>query len=169
MKKTTLSAILLTMALTTMTAQTKLTLNIDKATKAVTPTLYGLMTEEINYSYEGGLYAQLIRDPQFTVTATPKQAFRPIPTRLKYWTLSDTVNATISILYNKGVNAKNNAANISTKVADVNLLNDGYWGIAMTPDTQYKGSFYAQGGHSITIKLESADSKTLYARQPSTA
>jgi hypothetical protein len=26
------------------------------------PTLYGLMTEEINYSYDGGLYAELIRN-----------------------------------------------------------------------------------------------------------
>ncbi|MBO4215847.1 MAG: hypothetical protein J5888_05900, partial [Bacteroidaceae bacterium] len=45
------------------TAQTKLTLRVDKAERTVSPTLYGLMTEEINYSYEGGLYSQLLRDP----------------------------------------------------------------------------------------------------------
>ena len=44
-------------------AQTKLTLQLDKAEKTVSPLLYGLMTEEINYSYEGGLYAQLLGNP----------------------------------------------------------------------------------------------------------
>jgi len=38
-------------------AQTTASLNVDLArTKSpVSPTLYGLMTEEINYSYDGGL------------------------------------------------------------------------------------------------------------------
>ena len=37
-------------------AQPLLTLQVDKAERTVSPTLYGLMTEENNYSYEGGLY-----------------------------------------------------------------------------------------------------------------
>src|SRR5580700_7412135 len=43
------------------------TLNIDagKITAHVSPTLYGLMTEEINYSYEGGLYGELIQNRIF--------------------------------------------------------------------------------------------------------
>src|SRR5215831_17732582 len=31
----------------------------------VSPRLYGLMTEEINHSYDGGLYAELIRNRAF--------------------------------------------------------------------------------------------------------
>src|SRR5947208_12330738 len=31
----------------------------------VSPKLYGLMTEEINHSYDGGLYAELIRNRAF--------------------------------------------------------------------------------------------------------
>jgi hypothetical protein len=31
----------------------------------VSPTLYGLMTEEINHSYDGGLYPELIRNRAF--------------------------------------------------------------------------------------------------------
>jgi alpha-L-arabinofuranosidase len=48
-------------------AQTPATLTIDLNTSkaAVSPTLYGLMTEEINYSYDGGLYAELIRNRTF--------------------------------------------------------------------------------------------------------
>jgi alpha-N-arabinofuranosidase len=47
-------------------AQPQLTLRLDQATRNVSPTLYGLMTEEINYSYEGGLYAQLINNVSFS-------------------------------------------------------------------------------------------------------
>ncbi|MBO7071027.1 MAG: hypothetical protein J6W09_07025, partial [Bacteroidales bacterium] len=32
----------------------------DQVTSDVSPMMYGLMTEEINYSYDGGLYAELI-------------------------------------------------------------------------------------------------------------
>ena len=48
-------------------AQAPATLRVDvsHAKAAVSPTLYGLMTEEINYSYDGGLYAELIRNRTF--------------------------------------------------------------------------------------------------------
>ena len=41
----------------------QLTLQLDKAQKAVSPTLYGRLTDEIRYSYERCLYAQLLRAP----------------------------------------------------------------------------------------------------------
>ncbi len=39
-----------------------LAIQVDHPTANVSPTLYGLMTEEINYSYDGGIYAELVRD-----------------------------------------------------------------------------------------------------------
>src|SRR5579864_2795161 len=44
---------------------TKLTLRLDQPAAALSPVLYGLMTEEINYSYDGGIYAELIRNRSF--------------------------------------------------------------------------------------------------------
>src|SRR5690349_9254067 len=43
------------------------TITIDASAPAgkVSPLLYGLMTEEINHSYDGGLYAELIRNRAF--------------------------------------------------------------------------------------------------------
>src|ERR1700691_3322046 len=38
------------------------TIQADHPIATVSPTLYGLMTEEINYSYDGGIYAELVRD-----------------------------------------------------------------------------------------------------------
>jgi alpha-L-arabinofuranosidase len=46
-------------------SQATLTLQLNQPKTAVSPTLYGLMTEEINYSYDGGLYAELVRNRTF--------------------------------------------------------------------------------------------------------
>src|ERR1700745_3867067 len=42
-----------------------LNIQLDKPAHCVSPTLYGLMTEEINYSYDGGLYAEMVRNRTF--------------------------------------------------------------------------------------------------------
>src|SRR6187397_1445202 len=43
------------------------TITIDTASPAgkVSPLFYGLMTEEINHAYDGGLYAELLRNRAF--------------------------------------------------------------------------------------------------------
>ncbi len=42
-----------------------LTIHADQPISPVSPTLYGLMTEEINFSYDGGLYAEMVRNRTF--------------------------------------------------------------------------------------------------------
>ena len=42
-----------------------ITIDASKPTGKASPLLYGLMTEEINHSYDGGLYAELIRNRAF--------------------------------------------------------------------------------------------------------
>jgi alpha-N-arabinofuranosidase len=41
------------------------TIDATRSTGKVSPRLYGLMTEEINHSYDGGLYAELIQNRAF--------------------------------------------------------------------------------------------------------
>ena len=45
---------------------------IDTASPSgkVSPLFYGLMTEEINHAYDGGLYAELVRNVPVTSTVT---------------------------------------------------------------------------------------------------
>ena len=66
-------------------AQTPATLNVEvnRPKAAVSPTLYGLMTEEINYSYDGGLYAEMVRN----------RTFRPDWTGVPYWYLVEGGNS----------------------------------------------------------------------------
>src|SRR5215813_1391546 len=42
-----------------------LTVRVDQPGVKIDPIFYGLMTEEINFSYDGGLYAELIRNRTF--------------------------------------------------------------------------------------------------------
>lgn len=42
-----------------------LTVRVDQPEQKIDPIFYGLMTEEINYSYDGGLYGELIRNRIF--------------------------------------------------------------------------------------------------------
>ena len=60
-----------------------LTIHPDQPVSAVSPTLYGLMTEEINYSYDGGLYAEMVRN----------RTFRSDWSGILYWYLVEDGNA----------------------------------------------------------------------------
>src|ERR1044071_8737535 len=43
----------------------RLTIEAGRPAAKCSPILYGLMTEEINHSYDGGLYAELLRNRAF--------------------------------------------------------------------------------------------------------
>ena len=43
----------------------QLNLDVTRIVSPISPTLYGLMTEEINHSYDGGLYAEMIQNRAF--------------------------------------------------------------------------------------------------------
>lgn len=126
----------------------------DRVKAKMSPMLYGLMTEEINFSYEGGLYAELIRNRSFKAEGGyAYQIEEPV-----YWS---TVGAAEISLDKKA--PLNDALNLSlllvAKAASpaqpAGVSNPGYWGIPVTPDTTYTASFYAkaEGGGPITVAL----------------
>src|ERR1700735_1280532 len=65
----TLATALLLSALSISRAQTPgsahLTVDATSIVSPVSPMLYGLMTEEINHSYDGGLYAEMVSNRTF--------------------------------------------------------------------------------------------------------
>ncbi len=138
--------------------QNNATLTIDmQGTKGkVSPSLFGLMTEEINFSYEGGLYAQLIRTPQF-VSGWDQPA---------HWFLMPRGNAQLSFQLDKSVYRladRKISLRVDIKHADANNLaalgNEGYWGIPVRPGTTYKAAIYAKGRDvgAITASIVSND------------
>ena len=137
------------------------TLKLEKQGFNVPPKLYGLMTEEINYSYDGGLYAELIRNRSFKDNVrTPD-----------HWTVVQEGDAKGIITLDRQ-NPVNETLSVSLKLeaqhagSRIGIANDGYWGIPVRPKTTYTASFYAKASKSSTLKLsiESPDGKTVYAQ-----
>jgi alpha-N-arabinofuranosidase len=136
-----------------------LQIDVGKVTGTVSPMLYGLMTEEINFSYEGGIYGELIRNRTFKANAQ-----NPL-----FW--NAVGDATMTIDANQPLNT---ALNVSLKLdlskasaaSPGGIANGGYWGIPVRPRATYRASFYARGeGFSgpLNLAIESTDGKTTFA------
>ena len=157
-----------TMNISAQSTNAQIILHADKAEKNVSPTLYGLMTEEINYSYEGGLYAQLLRNPSFEETTVMAKPFHARPNQPKYWLLTDTISEKMCIENTDGINSNvRTYLRLVTTKSDGGIENNGFWGFPIKSDAVFNGSFYAsalKGGNSVKVTLESADGKTIYAQ-----
>ena len=136
-----------------------LKIDAGKVTGMVSPKLYGLMTEEINFSYEGGIYGELIRNRTFKSNLQ-----NPV-----FWT--NVGDATLMIDSNQPLTAALNVslkldASKATKEAPAGIANGGYWGIPVRPNTTYQASFYARAegfAGSVELVIESEDGKTVFA------
>ena len=136
-------------------AQSGAALNVDlkQPKAAVSPMLYGLMTEEINYSYDGGLYAELVHN----------RTFRSDWSGILNWFLVEKGSASAKVSVDSG-SGPSAALPLSAKLevtkADANsragLLNEGYWGFAVRPNTRYAGSFYAKSDSPAPLPLRIA-------------
>src|SRR5271170_7820467 len=90
-----------------------LTIHADQPGPKVSPTLYGLMTEEINYSYDGGLYAEMVRN----------RTFGNDWSGIQHWFLVEDGNATAAISVDKETGpseALKASLRIDVKQADAN-------------------------------------------------
>jgi len=142
-----------------------LRIGADKPGVNVSPILFGFMTEEINFSYDGGLYAELVRNRTFMDNAD-----NPV-----HWSLVKDVDAagTIALDHTQPLN---DALPVSLKLditaggpkQRAGVANEGYWGMAVRPETTYRVSFYAKTSPgyagSLAVSLESVSGTTVFAR-----
>ncbi len=140
-------------------AQSAATLVIDAAAPAakVSPLHYGLMTEEINYCYDGGLYAELVRNRTFLDDAKKPVHWSPVSNALIALDPSQPLNAAIGT-----------SLRIEASSAGAGVANTGYWGIPVKPQTTYRASFYAKAAPGftgpVTVAIQSEDGATVYAQ-----
>ena len=150
-------------------AQTGTAVNLqikaDQITAKMPPTFHGLMTEEINYAFEGGLYPELIRNRNFKEFVPARQnrqnpqASTPgkEPKDLVHWSLMEEHGGTGTMMLDTST-PLNSAVPASLKLTvsqasgkgEVGVANDGFWGIPVTPDTTYKVMFYAKSAPGYT-------------------
>jgi len=158
-----LSALLLPASLFAVDAPAPtLTLDLSKPVIKFAPTFYGLMTEEINHAYDGGLYAELIQNRQFK-----DDAQSPV-----HWSLvGDTASgSSIALDTTQPVNeAQTVALKLEAKPAGgkpVGITNEGFWGVPVKPDTTYRASFFAKGSADAQLRvgIQNTDGTTTYAQ-----
>ena len=140
--------------------------DVSKPGPAVAPICLGQQIEEFNYQFQGGLYAQLIRNPSFEELEGPTTAWSVMESGSLSGTASGQTSTETGLLNGR----QNHCIKLTaTSVAsgNVGLANEGYWGIGLRNDTVYKVSFWAKKGPSFhgTIKatLEGND-RHVYAR-----
>ncbi len=142
-----------------------LQIQADKPVAKVSPILYGLMTEEINHSYDGGLYAELVRNRAFDADQRSRE---------DRWLVLRNGDARASIETDKSTGpsaALSSSLKLSVQQADAGdaagIVNNGYWGIPLRADTVYAGSFYAKADEAaagpVTMSLIDNNSGSVVA------
>ena len=146
-------------------ADTTFTVDAAHPVGNVSPMFGGLMTEEINHSYDGGLYAELVanrafldaRDPVHWSVVATNGAAAPIaldPTQPYNAQLTTSLRLTVTQAS-------------STQPAGV--ANSGYWGIPVQPHTTYRASIRARAGEDaagpLHVSIVSDDGQVVYATQ----
>jgi alpha-L-arabinofuranosidase len=156
-----------------------LTVHVDQPGVKMSPTFYGLMTEEINHSYDGGLYGELIQNRIFKDAGGSRRrrgaAGAPANGSARHWSLvnSDGAQGAIALDTTDPVNATALSSSLRldiTAIAGgqrVGVANDGFWGIPVHPATKYTASFYAKASADfsgpLTVDIESEDGATTFA------
>lgn len=129
---------------------TLLTIDAGKPLGKVSPTHHGLMTEEINYCYDGGLYAELIRNRAFL--DDPKEPVR--------WNAVGGAKIALD-----GSQPLSKALPVSLKLdaaaAGDGVANSGYWGFPVKPSTTYRARFHAKAAPgfkgALKVAIQSED------------
>jgi alpha-L-arabinofuranosidase len=128
-----------------------ITLDVAKTSASVSPMLYGLMTEEINHSYDGGLYAELIRNRIFKDSKTMPEGWNLVKDNPSAQAEIRLIGAEEHVPNDERRNALNGAMQsclrLTVEKADgrVGVANEGYWGIPVKPSSTYHASFYIKG------------------------
>jgi alpha-N-arabinofuranosidase len=165
MKRACLLAVVLTLgAMVPRAAAPTITINASTPSGKVSPLLYGLMTEEINHAYDGGLYAELIRNRAFLDEAAAPAHWSAVH--------GDGAAATTAVDRGQALSAAiANSLRLEVTEASAGhpagIANEGYWGIPVRPNTRYRASFFAKAAPGFTgpiaVAIESEDGKTSFA------
>ena len=138
------ASLLLCAAAAQSTPSLTLTIHANQIKAHASPLLHGLMTEEINHSYDGGLYAELISNGEMH----PNDSWGAA---IPEWLPVEEGDAVASFTSDK-TTGPSTALPFSLKLtvarasaaSPAGISNGGYWGIPVRPGTAYRGSLYAK-------------------------
>jgi alpha-L-arabinofuranosidase len=148
-------------------AQTTITIQADKRGISISPHLWGIFFEDLNWAADGGLYGELVQNRSFEYINAFGSNFTPTTA----WTLIQRGGASASMTL--GSQNPLNSANphyltlsVSNGGNGAGLSNSGYGGIPVTKGSTYHFSFWAKQNSgridTILIRIESTNG-TLYS------
>ena len=146
--------------------------------KTISPNLFGIFFEDINYSADGGLYAELIQNRDFEYDLEDKTGNDPTWNSYYAWETYSMMhakidtNAIFSIRHDTlGSIHPNNShyAVFNASQPGLALLNKGFDGIAVKKGERYDFSFFAKTikgkGGKLTVRLLDKNKKTIAETQ----
>ena len=155
-------------------APAKLEIDLGAPGPAIPASFYGLMTEEINYSYDGGLFAELIRNRSFQdppagfAGRDQKPSIGAVP---PHWSVVGSASAATD-----QIDPVNAALPVNLRLTlsggTGGISNNGYWGIPVKPATEYTATFYARandgfrGAVTASLLTDAGDRTVARAETP---
>lgn len=137
------------------------TLDIDLSnSKEVSPMLYGIFFEDINYAADGGLYAELVQNRDFEYSKKDNSKWNSKTA----WKMEG--NAKWSIETSEPIHANNpHYARIENEES-VRLINTGFDGIPLKASEKYELSFFLRGDYKkVRVALTDSTGKVVaYAK-----
>lgn len=132
----------------------------DQAGRKISPDLFGIFFEDINYAADGGLYAELIQNRSFEYSSADNKKWNP----LTAWATS--ASNSVSVESDSPLHENNpHYAVIHATGADTALRNEGFDGIALKAGEKYDLSLFARtiagGPGPILARLESRSGTVL--------
>lgn len=119
---------------------TQLDLDLSASGKKVQPTMYGIFFEDINFSADGGLYAELIKNRSFEFDK-PMMGWAQPNTDLQGLNHDSGIANTLNFANNK---TNKNVLRVNVfNDKNYSLVNDGFRGMGITKGKDYLLSFYA--------------------------
>ncbi len=154
----------------------------------ISPTLYGLFFEEINHSGDGGIYAEMIENRSFEDYRIPEgttieNGFAVGPNKgwkvpfdadnkFPHWVFQANGNdAQISISTDHPIHPNNPSSaliKVSSVKADssVTLSNDGFWGVPIVSEKQYRLSLFAKSSAKTEFAIRIVSGERVLAQTP---
>ncbi|MBQ7073328.1 MAG: carbohydrate binding domain-containing protein [Bacteroidales bacterium] len=131
-------------------------INMKKLGAPIQPTMYGIFFEDINFAADGGLYAELIKNRSFEFPVDPLQG----------WTAFGNVKVREDGPFDKNPHYVR-LGNAGHAHKHTGLENNGFFGIGLKEDAQYRFSVWARvpDGGDAAIRVELIDRANMGERQ----
>ena len=120
-----------------------ITLDLAQPGKAISPDLFGIFFEDLNYAADGGLYGELVQNRSFEYSSRDNQSWNSSTA----WTVIQRVNGkgSATVETNAPLNDRNpHYAVLTLEGAEAGLANSGFDGIVLRAGESYDLSVFAK-------------------------